>query len=133
MSTIAFPPPIAGIATRRARDNAGALPAPTHPFYFNLQRRIAEAGTPWLASIPLALEPFSQRFAVSADRLRLLTHSALRRLLVCPPPLHLAENAFALHLFLQYPQCRIDVIVADENLHQHRSYCCDSQVNPHPR
>src|SRR6266849_8964661 len=81
-----------------------------------------------LGSIPLALEPFSERLAVSPDRLRLLTHSALRRLLVCPPPLHLAENAFALHLFLQYPQCRIYVIVAHEHLHQRRSFCYVSQV-----
>jgi hypothetical protein len=31
--------------------------------------------------------------------------------------LHLAEEAFALHLFLQGPQGLIDIVVADENLH----------------
>jgi hypothetical protein len=31
--------------------------------------------------------------------------------------LHLAEEAFALHLFLQGPEGLIDIIVSDENLH----------------
>jgi hypothetical protein len=32
--------------------------------------------------------------------------------------LHLAENAFALHLFLQRFQSLIDIVVANENLHE---------------
>jgi len=31
--------------------------------------------------------------------------------------LHLAEQAFALHLLLQRPEGLIDIVVADENLH----------------
>jgi hypothetical protein len=30
---------------------------------------------------------------------------------------HLAEEAFALHLFLQRPEGLVDIVVADENLH----------------
>jgi len=31
--------------------------------------------------------------------------------------LHLAEDAFALHLLLQRPEGLVDIVVADENLH----------------
>ena len=31
--------------------------------------------------------------------------------------LHLAENALALHLFLQHPEGLVDIVVTDENLH----------------
>jgi hypothetical protein len=31
--------------------------------------------------------------------------------------LHLAEDAFALHLLLQRPQRLVDIVVTDENLH----------------
>jgi hypothetical protein len=31
--------------------------------------------------------------------------------------LHLAKEAFALHLFLQGPEGLIDIVVSDENLH----------------
>src|SRR5262249_16618824 len=31
--------------------------------------------------------------------------------------LHLAEEAFALHLFLQRPEGLVDIVVTDENLH----------------
>jgi hypothetical protein len=33
------------------------------------------------------------------------------------PKLHLAEDAFALHLFLQNPEGLVDIVVPDENLH----------------
>jgi hypothetical protein len=31
--------------------------------------------------------------------------------------LHLAEDAFALHLLLQHPEGLVDIVVTDENLH----------------
>src|SRR5712675_2444591 len=31
--------------------------------------------------------------------------------------LHLAEDALALHLFLQHPEGLVDIVVTDENLH----------------
>jgi len=33
------------------------------------------------------------------------------------PELHLAEDALALHLFLQHPEGLVDIVVTDENLH----------------
>ena len=35
-----------------------------------------------------------------------------------PAELHLAEDALALHLFLERPEGLVDIIVADENLHR---------------
>jgi hypothetical protein len=34
-----------------------------------------------------------------------------------PTELHLAEDAFALHLLLQRPEGLIDIVVTDKNLH----------------
>ncbi len=37
--------------------------------------------------------------------------------------LHLAENALALHLFLQRLESLVDIVIADENLHAASSLC----------
>src|ERR1700719_2006375 len=55
------------------------------------------------------------------DCLGLLAHPAFGGFFISPPTLHFAEGAFPLHLFLQDPQCRIDVVVAYENLHEQLS------------
>src|SRR5207248_3250031 len=55
------------------------------------------------------------------DCLGLLAHPAFGWFFIGPPTLHFAEGAFPLHLFLQDPQCRIDVVVAHENLHEQLS------------
>src|SRR5689334_1339150 len=68
-------------------------------------------------SIALAFEPFAHRLAVAPHCFGLLAHPALRRLLIGPPALQLAESTFPLHLLLQDAQCCIDVIVANENFH----------------
>jgi hypothetical protein len=34
-----------------------------------------------------------------------------------PTDLHLAEDAFALHLLLQHLESLVDIVVTDENLH----------------
>ncbi len=63
----------------------------------------------------LALCLLARDFSSSAHGLALLSRLFLRRLLVRPPTLHLAKNAFALKLFLQSPQGLVDVVFTDEN------------------
>ncbi len=41
--------------------------------------------------------------------------------------LHLAEDAFALHLLLQHLESLVDIVVADENLHA--SFLLDRTLN----
>jgi hypothetical protein len=36
---------------------------------------------------------------------------------IMPTELHLAEDALALHLFLQHLEGLVDIVVTDENLH----------------
>jgi hypothetical protein len=50
-----------------------------------------------------------------ADGLALLACPLLGWLLIGPPALHLAKNAFALELFLQDPEGLVDVVFANEN------------------
>ena len=56
----------------------------------------------------------------AADRLGFLPGAFLRRLLVGPAPLHLPEDPFTLHFFLERAKRLIDVIVTDEYLNQNR-------------
>src|ERR1700732_706919 len=65
----------------------------------------------------LALGAFAGELAVAADRFRLLPGLLFGRLLVMAAELHLAEDALALHLFLQHLEGLVDIVVADENLH----------------
>lgn len=51
-----------------------------------------------------------------ADGFALLAHLLLGGLLIGPPPLHLAKNAFALQLLFQDPEGLLDVVFTDENL-----------------
>src|SRR5580704_2723888 len=80
-------------------------------------------------SIAFALEAFAQHLAVAADRLCFFANPAFRRLFVSPAPFHVAEGALALHFLLEYPQCGIEVVVAHEDLHSGRPFCCRA----HPR
>src|SRR6185437_7387542 len=68
-------------------------------------------------SISLALEPLAQRLARAAHAFRLLARPPLGRLLVGAPALHLAERSLALHLLFEHAQRCVDVVVANENLH----------------
>ena len=63
-----------------------------------------------------ALSAFAGELAGAADGLGLLARFFLRRLLEVIAPLHLPEETFALHLFLQRFQRLIDVVVAHDNL-----------------
>lgn len=52
-----------------------------------------------------------------ANGIRPFAYAPLRRLLVAPAGLHLAEDTLPLHLLLEDPEGLIDVVVPDENLH----------------
>jgi len=65
----------------------------------------------------LALRALARELAGAADRFRLLPRLLFGGLFVVPAQLHLAENAFALHLFLQRLEGLVDIVVTDENLH----------------
>jgi hypothetical protein len=72
--------------------------------------------TPW-GSEPLALDPLALQLAGAANGLGSLAGAALRRLLIVPPQLHLAENPLPLHLLLERLQRLVDIVVTNENLH----------------
>src|SRR3546814_15268919 len=64
-----------------------------------------------------ALGALAGQLAGAADRLGLLAGTALGRLLVMAAQLHLAEDAFALHLLLPGLQGLIDIVIAHQDLH----------------
>src|SRR5690242_7494771 len=68
--------------------------------------------------VAFALHALAQQLATTAHRLCPLAGTAPRGLLVIAAQLHLREQAFALHFFLQAAQSLIDIVVTDENLHE---------------
>jgi hypothetical protein len=64
----------------------------------------------------LALGLFAGGLARPADGLGFFTNTLFGRLLVRAPCLHFAEDAFTLHLLLQYPHGLFDIVVAYEYL-----------------
>src|SRR6516165_8541363 len=69
-------------------------------------------------SVPFTLEPLAHRLAVPADRFGPFARSTLRRLLIGAAALHFAKRALTLHLFLQDADRRVDVIIANIDLHR---------------
>jgi hypothetical protein len=65
----------------------------------------------------LALHLFAGELAGAADGFRFLPDSLLGGFFVTAAEPHLAEDALALHLFLQHPEGLVDIVVTDENLH----------------
>src|SRR4051812_37665146 len=65
----------------------------------------------------LALQFLARKLARPADRFRPLAGLLFGGLFVMAAELHLAEDALALHLFLQRLEGLIDIVVTDENLH----------------
>ena len=65
----------------------------------------------------LALGALARQLAGPANGLRLLARLLLGGLFVVIAKLHLAEDAFALHLLLQRFQRLIDIVVPDDDLH----------------
>ena len=63
-----------------------------------------------------ALRTLAGQLAGAANGFGLLTGLLLGRLLVVVPQLHLAENAFALQLFLQRAQRLVDIVIANNYL-----------------
>ena len=73
---------------------------------------------PWLhRQQTLALHLFAGELAGAADGFRFLPDSLLGGFFVTAAEPHLAEDALALHLFLQHPEGLVDIVVTDENLH----------------
>src|SRR6476646_3910584 len=65
----------------------------------------------------LTLQFFAGELAGAANRFRFLPNSTFGRLFVVTVQLHLAKDALALHLLLQYLQGLVHIVVAYENLH----------------
>src|ERR1700722_9412932 len=74
--------------------------------------------------VAFALHAFAQHLAMAPDRLGALADSPLGRLLVRAPALHFTERAVALHLLLQDAERGVDVVVADEHLHDDPAPSC---------
>ena len=64
-----------------------------------------------------ALYALALQLAGAADGFGSLAGPALRRLLIVPPQLHLAEDSFPLHLLFERFQRLIYVVIAYEYLH----------------
>ena len=75
-------------------------------------------GMPNCAATAFALGLLARKLAGPADGLGLLAGTLLRGLLVIVPKLHLAEDAFALHFLLQRPEGLIDIVIANDDLHE---------------
>jgi hypothetical protein len=85
------------------------------------KRRIGRSATGSLGldrQKAFALQLLAGELAGAADGFGLLAGALLGRLLVMATQLHFAEDAFTLHLLLQRLKSLIDVVVANENLHE---------------
>src|SRR5450756_1060125 len=92
----------------------------------------ASSGGPWdhprlHRQQALALHLFAGELAGPADGFRLLPDSLLGGFLVMAAELHLAEDALALHLLLQYLESLVDIVVTDE--YPHAAFLLDRAVD----
>src|SRR5262249_4921686 len=85
------------------------------PSQHGAQCRPCSGGTPYFKSISLSFQALAQHFAVTADRLGFFANTPFRWLLVRAAQLHLAARALTLHLFLQYPERRVYIVVANKD------------------
>ena len=67
-----------------------------------------------------ALSPLAGQLVRATDRFGLFPGTFFRGLLIGPTPLHLPEDPFTLHFFLERTKRLINVIVSDVNLDQLR-------------
>src|SRR5260370_26250125 len=65
-----------------------------------------------------ALGLLARELAGSPDRFALFPGRLFGGLLVQSPAFHFAKHTFALHLLLEHAECLIDIVVADEDLHE---------------
>jgi hypothetical protein len=72
---------------------------------------------------PLSHRLFARELAGAAHGLGLFSYCALRRLLIELPPLHLSEDALALHLLLQDAKRLLHIVVTNEDLQVVHSLC----------
>jgi len=66
----------------------------------------------------LTLRLLTRELTCPADCFAFFSRRFLRWLFVEPPALHLAEDAFPLHLLFQRPESLVDIVVADEYLQE---------------
>jgi hypothetical protein len=86
---------------------------------------LASAGArPAAESEAFALQALALNLAGAANGLSGLAGAALRRLLVMPAQLHLAEDAFALQLLLEGLEGLIDIVIPNDDLHAVRYPLC---------
>src|SRR4029079_8558634 len=83
-----------------------------------LRAALARSGLRLGGQEAFALHLLARELAGAADRFRLFPCFSLGRFFVMAAKLHLAEDALALHFLLERLQGLIDVIVANENLHE---------------
>jgi len=75
---------------------------------------------PWLGrKQAFALHLLARELTGPADRLRFFPRLSFRWFFVMTAELHLAENALALHLFLERLEGLVDVVVAEKALRVH--------------
>src|SRR6185312_7992648 len=67
--------------------------------------------------ITFAFQALAHRFPIAPDRFPLLANATLAGLLVEAVALQLTEDAFALHLLLEYTNRLTDVVILDEDAH----------------
>jgi hypothetical protein len=77
-----------------------------------------------------ALQFLAGELAGTADCLGLLARLALRGLFIMATKLHFPENALALHLLLEGLERLIDVIVANNYLHEQTFICATKGQSP---
>src|SRR5215470_2238861 len=78
----------------------------------------AEVFLPRSRNQALALRLFARELARATDCLVFLARGHVGWLFVEPPALHLAKDAFALHLSFQRLECLVDIVVTDEYLQE---------------
>jgi len=80
------------------------------------------AGEAGLEAFPL--QALALQLAGAPDCFGGLTGAAFGGFLVVPPELHFAEYALALHFLLQRLEGLIDIVIANEDLHEKASPVC---------
>ena len=116
-----------GLVGLDRRPSKSKWPGETRPLTFSeaAMRSEGSGRRPWRTRLggnaAFALRLLARELPCPADGLGLLAGALLRRLFVIVTELHLAEDAFALHLLLQRPEGLIDIVIANDDLHARHS------------
>src|SRR5262249_40809170 len=101
----------AGAATAAARATLGTGTGAEHRLRLHRQQAFA-------------LQLLARELARTAHGFGLFAGLLLGGLFIVAAELHLAEDALALHLFLQRLESLVDIVIANENLHAASSFQC---------